>query len=139
MEFDEQEVRPGSSHDFSCQGKTTSTDIRIALGTKLIHVDVSIVRPLPLTYVSLSLQALVPQGKQRSRRTCSTSNVPIRDHASFVPFIIETYGGFGSAARKLVHKLANHATAASELWSVRDMRQKILQGVFEELTLGTSG
>ena len=58
-----------------------------------------------------------------------------REHAQFFPFVLETYGGFGKNARALVKLIANHAAAASALWSPVDITQGILQGVFEELHL----
>jgi hypothetical protein len=112
------------------------TDIRIALGAELIYVDVSIVHPTSASYLSHSIAASLGAARQAEiRKNRQYLERARREHASFVPFIIETYGGFGSAARKLVNKLANYATTGSELWSSRDVKQKILQGVFEELHL----
>jgi hypothetical protein len=58
-----------------------------------------------------------------------------QDHAFFIPFILETYDGFGKSACELVNKIANHATATTEMWSAQDIKRQLLHGIFEELHL----
>ena len=117
-------------------GNDEHTDIRIALGAELIYVDVSVVHPTCASYLRDSVvSSLAAARRAETRKNRQYLDRAQRDHATFVPFILETYGGFGRSARNLVNKIAGHARAHSEIWSTQNIKTKLLRGIFEELHL----
>ena len=112
------------------------TDICIVLGAELIYVDVSVVHTTCASYFCDSaVSSLAAARRAETRKNRQYLDRAQRDHATFVPFILETYGGFGRSARNLVNKIAGHARAHSEIWSTQNIKTKILRGIFEELHL----
>ena len=58
------------------------------------------------------------------------------EHATFVPFAMETYGGFGKCAREFVNQLAEFARSGSALWTPADVRRSLQREIHDALMLG---
>src|SRR4051812_22050783 len=57
------------------------------------------------------------------------------DGAEFVPFIVETFGGFGKDARNFIADLARFAATTSQVWSAAEtrfmVRAEVQRALFE--------
>ena len=90
----------GSSLAFSCAGD--HTDIRIALGARLFYVDVSVVHPTAASYIPTSSRRILATAAAAERRKdAKYLQRAAAENAEFVPFIVESFGGFGNKARCL--------------------------------------
>ena len=55
------------------------------------------------------------------------------ENAEFVPFIVESFGGFGNKARRLVNDIAAYARIGSVLWSPYAVRNRLQRGIHDAL------
>ena len=91
------------------------TDLHVIMGTQRdIQVDVSVVHPTAPTYVAQG-RAMRPlaaaKARAREKRAKHQAAVEGLGH-EFIPFVLESHGGFGPAANSFVQRLAYHAEAA---------------------------
>ena len=79
------------------------TDIYAVLGPKSYHIDVRVTHPTSLSYVETAcqgpLRAAEAAAQEKRRRYAAMAHA---DGAEFVPFIVETFGGFGKDARTFI-------------------------------------
>src|SRR6185437_15016032 len=91
-------------------------DIFAVLGAKSYHIDVCVTHPTASTYLAVSCQ-----GKLRSTKIAAARKrnrfavLAAAEGAEFVPFILETYGGFGIEARKFIAEVARYTTISSSI------------------------
>lgn len=96
------------------------TDVRVALGHRVIYVDVSVVHPTAVSYrLTASRRTLSTAARAEGTKARQYAERAAAEHADFVPFIIESYGGFGEQARRFANEIAAHARIGSDLWSTR--------------------
>ena len=119
---------------FQLEGDDQHTDIRVALGSRLIYVDVSVVHPTAASYVAASSRwSLATARAAESRKSRQYLQRAVDENAEFVPFIVESFGGFGDRARAFVNQIAAYARVGSQLWSPHDIRTRVQRGVHDAL------
>ena len=112
------------------------TDIFAVMGPKSYHIDVRVTHPTSTSYVTVacqgSLKAAEEAAQEKKRRYAAMAH---SDGASFVPFIVETYGGFGKDARAFITDLAKFAATTSRVWSAAEtrfmVRAEVQRALFE--------
>jgi hypothetical protein len=94
------------------------TDIKIFLGPTAYSVDVGVVHPTAPYSIRYSarepLGAADAYAKHKIRKYSAQAE---REGATFVPFIVETFGGFCKQATELVKAIAKYAHLNSAVWS----------------------
>jgi len=107
--------------------RTSMEDLRrpdhlIALDNKLIYTDVSVTHPTSLSYVSqkLSLQSLQLAEKKAKEKIVKYRDI-IPQAAEFNPFVVETYGGFGSHAQHLLNQISVYASEHQSVWTEKEV------------------
>ena len=92
-------VKPGLNL-VKISGKTEGGLIYAVLGPKSYHIDVRVTHPASLSYVETAcqgpLRAAEAAAQEKRRRYAAMAHA---DGADFVPFLVETFGGFGKDAR----------------------------------------
>jgi hypothetical protein len=72
------------------------TDIYAVLGPKAYHIDVRVTHPTSVSYITVACQgpllAAEAAAQEKRRRYAAMAHA---EGAAFVPFIVETFGGFG--------------------------------------------
>ena len=112
------------------------TDIYAVLGPKSYHIDVRVTHPTSLSYVETAcqgpLRAAEAAAQEKRRRYAAMAHA---DGAEFVPFIVETFGGFGKDARTFIADLAKFAATTSQVWSAAEtrflVRAEVQRALFE--------
>ena len=112
------------------------TDIFAVMGPKSYHIDVRVTHPTSVSYVTTacqgSLQAAEEAAQEKKRRYAAMAH---SEGATFVPFIVETYGGFGKDARAFIADLAKFAATTSRVWSAAEtrfmVRAEVQRALFE--------
>ena len=93
------------------------------MGPKSYHIDVRVTHPTSVSYVTTacqgSLKAAEEAAQEKKRRYAAMAH---SEGATFVPFIVETYGGFGKDARAFIEDLAKFAATTSQVWSAAETR-----------------
>ena len=113
------------------------TDIRVALGAKLFYIDVTVVHPTAASYLHEAAGASLKIAKKAERsKSRQYKDKAKRERATFVPFVMETFGGFGKCARDFVNLLATFARSGSALWTPADVRRTAQRAVLDALMLG---
>ena len=106
------------------------TDIKFVFGATVGYVDVSVVHPTAATYVGNAqrgpLRAAQTIGRSKDRQYLARAT---SEHASFYPFVLETYWGFGRRARELIRVICQHADSLSDVWSSAEIRASLLRDV----------
>jgi hypothetical protein len=106
----------------------------VALGHRVIYVDVSVVHPTAVSYrLTASRRTLSTAARAEGTKARQYAERAAAEHADFVPFIIESYGGFGKQARRFANEIAAHARIGSDLWSPHDVRARLQRGVHDAL------
>jgi hypothetical protein len=111
-----------------CEPPSVSTeDLRrpdhlIALDNKLIYTDVSVTHPTAVSYVSQrqSLNSLQLADKKAQEKIEKYKDI-IPVSAEFNPFIVETYGGIGRHAQKLIDQISVHASEHQSVWTENEV------------------
>ena len=112
------------------------TDVRFALGAVLGYIDVSVVHPTAssrrrsASHRPLAAARTRERAKDRKYLARATA-----ENAIFVPFIVETYGGWGVKAQAFCKRLANFAEDHAARWTAIDVREALRKGVSEQLQL----
>ena len=112
------------------------TDIFAVMGPKSYHIDVRVTHPTSTSYVTLacqgSLKAAEEAAQEKKRRYAALAH---SEGATFVPFIVETFGGFGKDARTFIADLAKFAAVTSRVWSEAEtrfmVRAEVQRALFE--------
>jgi hypothetical protein len=113
------------------------TDIRVALGAKLFYIDVTVVHPTAASYLHEAVGASLKIAKKAERsKSRQYKDKAKHARATFVPFVMETFGGFGKCARDFVNLLATFARSGSALWTPADVRRTAQRAVLDALMLG---
>jgi len=114
-------------HLFSDSAKRP--DLQIIIGHKQYLVDVTIVHPTAPANLSHS-QKVLGQAHAAEKSKCRKyDEISLEQHAIFVPFVIETYGGLGAKAQELMNELSifaiDHAVIRSRYDIVSGLRYAI--------------
>jgi hypothetical protein len=104
-------------------------DLLIHAGARTYSVDVTVKHPLSPSYIpNLAQRAL---GVAEEGERIKTARYALEAQLSgqqFVPFSLESLGGWGPAARGLVNSLAEHAGRHTN-YSSREAYARLVQGV----------
>jgi hypothetical protein len=113
------------------------TDIFAVLGPKSYHIDVRVTHPTSRSYVEVacqgSLRAANVAAQEKKRQYGAMASA---EGAEFVPFIVETYGGFGVDARDFMSELAKFASLTSQVWSASETRHLVRTEIHRALFEG---
>ena len=113
------------------------TDIFAVLGPKTYHIDVRVTHPTSLSYVAVacqgSLRAASVAAQEKKRQYGAMASA---EGAEFVPFVVETFGGFGKEARDFISDVAKFASVTSQVWSASETRHLIRAEVHRALFEG---
>jgi hypothetical protein len=112
------------------------TDIFAVLGPKTYHIDVRVTHPTSNSYVETAcqgpLRAAEAAAQEKRRRYAAMAHA---DGAAFVPFVVETFGGFGNDARAFISDIAKFAATTSQVWSAAEtrfmVRAEVQRALFE--------
>ena len=117
-------------------GDRRRTDIFAVMGARSFHLDVCVTHPTARTYVATASQGHLRStliAAQRKRHRFAT--LAAAEGAVFVPFILETFGGFGAEACDFLKDLARFARLNSSAFSVSEtrliVRSEIHKALFE--------
>ena len=87
------------------EGKQKRMDLVITLPTGRVWIDVSFVNPLAPSYLSDK----DPKATREKAKVAKWGNDARRRGVSFIPFIIDTYGGIGKQAKEWLGEIAKAA------------------------------
>ena len=112
------------------------TDIYAVLGPKAYHIDVRVTHPTSVSYITVAcqgpLRAAEAAAQEKRRRYAAMAHA---EGATFVPFVIETFGGFGKDAKAFIADLARFASTTSQVWSAAEtrfmVRAEVQRALFE--------
>jgi hypothetical protein len=104
-------------------------DLQIIMNHKQYLVDVTIVHPTAPANLSHS-QKLLGQAQAAEKLKCNKyDEISQEQHAIFIPFVIETYGGLGAKAQDFLNELSifaiDHAVIRSRFDVVNGLRYAI--------------
>ena len=103
-------VEPRHDPNDEARSDNRRPDIHIVLGPTAFYIDVAVVHPTCPTYLPVSTQnplgAAANMERRKRRRYDATCTA---EGATFVPFVLETFGGFGNDARAFIRLLADFA------------------------------
>ena len=135
MPFKEQAAWSEPRQDFWQDRRRT--DIFAVLGPKSYHIDVRVTHPTSLSYVQVAcqgpLRAAELAAQEKRRRYAALAHA---DGAEFVPFVVETFGGFRKDARAFISDLAKFAVTSSRVWSAAETRFMVRAEVHRALFEG---
>ena len=113
------------------------TDLRVALGSELFYIDVAVVHPTSSSYLNRSCTSRLAAARaQVAIKQAKYDALCEAENATFIPFVVETFGGFCKEAKAFVNKLARHAELASNVWSSTEIRNRAITQVQSQLFLG---
>ena len=97
-------------------------DVRVSLGPAVFELDVSVVHPTSASHLAAAVQGSLGAAKKISKAKSNKFGAMSRSEGStFVPFILETYGGFCKEARDFMKELSKHAGVHSAVYSSSDL------------------
>ena len=84
-------------------------DLHVILGHQTYLVDVSIVHPTAPSNVVQAARPLNTAKKREQAKIRQYSSMSRQQNAIFVPFVLETFGGFGKRAVRFLKDIAQFA------------------------------
>jgi hypothetical protein len=84
-------------------------DLHVIMGHRLFLVDVSIVHPTATSNVVQAARSLSAAKKREKVKLRQYSEMARQQSATFVPFVIESFGGFGPRAVEFMKEVADFA------------------------------
>ena len=111
-------------------------DLRVVLGAQTFLLDAGVVHPTSPSYLRhATLRALGAAENYASIKTTRYREMARQEESTFVPFILETYGGFCKAARDFMSTLSSYGDLHSATWKSRELhlglRSAIQTALFE--------
>jgi hypothetical protein len=104
-------------------------DLQIIMGHKHYLVDVTIVHPTAPANLSHSQKLLGQAHVAEKMKSRKYDEISQEQHATFIPFVIETFGGLGAKAQDLMNELSifaiDHAVIRSRFDIVSGLRYAI--------------
>jgi hypothetical protein len=105
-------------------------DILMMRHSQLLYVDVQICRPTapfcmrqyPVAIQSIPLQSTLKKEKQKQLKYGEISR---KNNYDFIPFVLESLGGLGECAQRLIKTLAKQVTGMSETQFIKHARRRI--------------
>jgi hypothetical protein len=102
-------------------------------------IDVSVIHPAAATYAKrafIPLHSAVLRERQKISKYKKTAE---EEHASFVPFVLETFGGFGSHATRFISDVSSLASESIVLaQSDPDFRGSLVRTLAIALQVGNA-
>ena len=112
-------------------------NLKVALGPDLYYIDIAVVHPTACSYLYRSCQRKLAAAKTEARLKHRTyKDRAERENATFVPFVLETFGGFCTEARDFVKTLGGYTDRGSNVWSDGEIRNLARRKIHNELFLG---
>jgi hypothetical protein len=105
-------------------------DIQISVPEGTYMTDVKVVHPGCPTYVekfgATQLGAAKAGEKEKVKKY---SQLAEQHHAEFIPFVIETSGGFSKHSEQLLNHIITTCAEHQQLWEPRDIRRELLGAI----------
>ena len=115
----------------SGSGDHTRPDLQLALNGQRYLVDVTIRHPGCKTNIQhgSARQQLAAAHKGETEKKAKYAAMAKAQQASFIPFAVETYGGLGKSARKLINQIVAAAEDQQQLLSSEEIRKELTGSV----------
>ena len=89
-------------------------------------IDVSVRHPTARSHVAVGARGPLKVAEQAAReKTRKYEGMAAGLHAQFVPFILETYGGWSSGAANLVRRWVKTALEQDDTWGSAELHQDL--------------
>ena len=117
--------------DLSGNGDHTRPDLQLVLNGRQLLVDVTIRHPACKTNImhGSARQQLAAAHKGEAEKKAKYAAMAKAQQASFIPFAVETYGGLGKSARKLINQIVAAAEDQQQLLSSEEIRKELTGSV----------
>ena len=112
-------------------------DLNLIFGTRRVLVDVSVCHPLAPTYGAVAQHPLGTAIRAEQRKRVRYEHLARAADFTFVPFILETTGGWGPAALALVKALSSHANSHASI-SKAEATNTLIQGISTAIQRGNA-
>jgi hypothetical protein len=115
----------------SGNGDHTRPDLQLVLNGQQVLVDVTIRHPGCMTNImhGSARQQLAAAHKGEAEKKAKYAAMAKAQQASFLPFAVETYGGLGKSARKLIKQIVAAAEDQMQLLSSEEIRKELTGSV----------
>jgi hypothetical protein len=126
--------------DLGGRGDRTRPDIQLLLNGHQLLVDVTVRHPTCMTNIQhgSATQQLAAAHKGEAEKKRKYDAMAKTQHAKFIPFAVETYGGMGKSARKLIKRIASVAQDRQQGWSDKEVRKQLEESGDMELQRGNA-
>lgn len=106
-------------------------DIRVVLGGLVFLLDIAVVHPTTASRLGtpMSMHPLATEEAMERIKRNRYDGLARLARASFIPFVVETFGGFGACARRFCSRLARFAEGATREYTRTDLLMGIRSGV----------
>ena len=113
--------------DLSDKGDQLRPDIQLMLNGKQYLVDVTIRHPVCQTNIQRgsAVRQLAAARHAEKEKKAKYADMAKTQQASFVPFAVETHGGLGKSARKLMSLIASVAEDRQQGMTKEEMRKEL--------------
>src|ERR1700753_1526479 len=113
------------------RGDNTRPDLQLLLNGHQVLVDVTIRDPACKTNIQhgSATQQLAAAHRGEAEKKAKYAAMAKTQQAEFIPFAVETYGGMGKSARKLIKRIASVAQDRLQATSEKEVRQQLEESV----------
>jgi hypothetical protein len=112
-------------------------DAEVTLDDKFYQIDVSIVHPTATSHIPAALSSkpgqktmpLTVGRKREAEKIKKYAAKAAREHATFIPFVAETYGGICEQALEFIKTVSTFADDTQTCWSHAEFRNEWLDSI----------
>jgi hypothetical protein len=121
-------------------GDGRQPDIRAVLGGLVFLLDVAVVHPTSAGRIGTptSLTELGTSTQMEAIKINRYTELARHERATFVPFVVETFGGFGREARKFCTLLSRFAEGASDVYTSTDVMLNLRADIAHAIQRGNA-
>jgi hypothetical protein len=126
--------------DLSANGDHTRPDLQLLLNGRQYLVDVTIRHPPCKTNIGhgAARQQLAAAHQGESEKKAKYAAMAKAQQACFIPFSVETYGGLGKSARKLIKLIASSAQEQLYMMDEEEVRKELKGSVAVAIQKGNA-
>jgi len=113
--------------NLSGQGDHSRPDLQLVVNGQQCLVDVTIRHPGCKTNIAngSAREQLAAAAKGEAEKKAKYTDMAQTQQASFLPFAVETYGGLGKSARKLIKQIASAAEDQMQMLTEEEIREEL--------------
>ena len=126
--------------DLSANGNHTRPDLQLLLNGRQYLVDVTIRHPPCKTNIGhgAARQQLAAAHQGETEKKAKYAAMAKAQQACFIPFSVETYGGLGKSARKLIKVIASSAQEQLYMMDEEEVRKELKGSVAVAIQKGNA-